>query len=178
MRDAVMLLDQITRIGIKDAEGFREQFGIKDVSEELFRAALKGDLAEGSRIIGEQYRSTGDVTEMVTHLTLLVRDLLVIRGGGAPDQMKEKIEARRPLASEVEDPMLVRVIGVLWDLRARVRGFDTDQRAAMEMAFVLVAEALRVKEAPQMAPGSPQEARVAPVEPRVTIGRVREVLAS
>jgi len=36
----------------------------------------------------------------------------------------------------------VTVIRVLWDLKARVRNVDLDQRTAMEMAFVLISASL------------------------------------
>lgn len=146
LRDAVMLLDQVRRVGIYDRAGFRSLFGINDVSEALMTAAIKGDLVEGSQLIGEQYRRTGDVQSMATDLTLLVRDLLVIRAGGTPDQSPEKLAARKVIAETTNSRALVRAIGVLWDLKARVRGFEHDQRASMEMAFVLLSEALQPKE--------------------------------
>lgn len=178
MRDAVMLLDQVSRAGVWDEEGFNELYGIRDVSESLFTAALTGDIAEGSRLIGQQYARTGDAAEMTNQLILLIRDLLVLRAGGVPEQTEAKIESRRALADRVESQALVRVIGVLWELRARVKSFEQDQRASMEMAFVLVSEALATRDRVQRVAAAPQAVAVAPESRTLDLDQVKQLLAS
>lgn len=177
MRDAVMLLDQVHRVGISDEDAFRELFGLDDVSETLIEAALAGDMAKGSQTIGEQYKRTGDATQMTNDLVLLVRDLLVIRSGGTPETTKTKLESRTELAKQVDTPQLTAAIRVLWELKARTRAFETDQRAAMEMGFVLVSEALRGRQAVTSSV-SRQDARVAPERESLDIESIRSLLAS
>lgn len=145
MRDAVMSLDQARRVGVQNAEEWRELFGIRDVSVPLLRAAIRGQQNVGSEIIGEQYRRTGDAQGMTNDVTLLVRDLLVIKAGGKPECSEASLVERTELASTVDERQLVRVIQVLWELRSRLRAFDSDQRTAMEMAFVLIAESFRAR---------------------------------
>jgi len=143
MRDAVMLLDQISRVGVSTADEFREMFGLRNVSVELLRAALGNDHAMGSKVIEDQFYRTGDAATMVNDLVLLVRDLLICRSGGdlhGLTQLEE--DERRELATRVSTGQLVSVIKVLWDLKARTRAVDNDQRAAMEMAFVLITDTL------------------------------------
>lgn len=178
MRDAVMALDQVRRTGVTDEEGFRELFGIKDVSVELLRAAIDGNQATGSQIIGDQYRRTGDAAGMTNDLTLLIRDLLVLKAGGKPECSEAALEAREALLELVDERQLVRVIQVLWELKARIRAFDTDQRAAMEMAFVLIAEAFRSKgQVSQMPSVGSQGPAVATQEQRLNLSQVAAILS-
>lgn len=175
MRDAVMALDQVRRTGVTDEEGFRELFGIRDVSVPLLEAALEGDQPTGSQIIGEHYRRTGDAVGVTNDLTMLVRDLLVVKGGGTPECSEANLEARKALAEKVDERQLVRVIQVLWELKARIKAFDSDQRAAMEMAFVLIAEAFRAK-APVQQMGTTVTVN-ATQEARLSIDQIRARLS-
>lgn len=176
LRDAVMLLGQVDLMGIQTVENFNEIQGISDVSEDLLKAAIRGDLVRGSRLIEDQFRKTGDASEMTSQLVLLVRDLLILKAGGTPDASKEQIEARKLLAGEVESLALTRVIAVLWDLRNRVKALEFDQRAAMEMAFVLITEALKTR-TQQQAQAAPA-ARSVPVPAQKTdINSLRNLLA-
>jgi DNA polymerase-3 subunit gamma/tau len=146
MRDAVMLLDQVSTIGITDVAGYRELFGIRDVSFPLLRAALDGDHAGGIGIIEDYFLNTGDASGMVNDLVLLVKDLLVIQSGGDPKQSSDvDPEERKELARAMDPVRLVGVIKVLWDLKGRVRAVDNDQRAAMHMAYALISDALQVR---------------------------------
>lgn len=178
LRDAVMLLDQVRRTGVEDAPEFRDLFGIRDVSLELFRAALAKDHAAGSAIIGDTYRRTGDLSQVTTDLTYLVRDVQVVRCGGRPECGEAAEEDRRRLAEEVNDAQLVRAITVLWELRARQRSRDVDQRASTEMAFTLLSEAL----APTRTAGAQRRAdevrRTEPQRERLSISQVRALVGA
>jgi DNA polymerase-3 subunit gamma/tau len=178
LRDAVMTLGQIDLMGIQTVDGYNELQGVSDVSEDLLKAAIRGDLIGGSRIIEQQFRRTGDAVEMTSQLVLLVRDLLILKAGGTPDASKEQIDSRKLLAGEVDQIALTRTIAVLWDLRNRVKALDFDQRASMEMAFVLITEALKTRA--QAAP-MPQKAAAPrapePVQQKVDIGTLRGLLA-
>lgn len=143
MRDAVMLLDQVSRVGISDVAGFHELFGISNIADDVFEAALEGDHARGSALIEEHFYRVGDASGLVSDLVLLVRDLLVLRAGGSLPSSGPALRLRREgLARRVETVALVSVIQVMWDLKTRVRAVDNDQRSAMEMAFVLISDAL------------------------------------
>lgn len=178
LRDGVLALDQARRGGISDRPEYMELFGIRDVSVPLFEAALAGDQPAGTATIGEQYRRTGDVTEMVGQLTALVRDLLVVRAGGDPECAEAARAEREDLARRVDDRQLVRVIQVLWDLRGRTRSTDVDQRSSMEMAFVLITEALRMRETRGTISEGREVARTATGQPRLGIREVRRLLGA
>jgi DNA polymerase-3 subunit gamma/tau len=159
MRDAVMLLDQCWRLKATSAAHFRDQFGIHDVSVPLMGAALEANFAEGSRIIEDHFYRVGDAAQLMTDLTLLTRDLLVIRSGGTPQGLMEReMDERRELAARAETAGLVNAMRVLWDLKTKVRHVDNDQRAAMEMAFVMVADALnRIGSSGNNGAGAPKQ---------------------
>ncbi len=144
MRDAVMTLDQLTTVGIEEVEGYHRLFGIRDVAVPLFEAALGGDHVGGSAILDDYFRGIGDASGMVADLVSLVRDLLVLSSGGeVPVVTKEALADRERLVKLTPMDRLVAVVQVLWDLRHRTRATDGDQRAAMEMAFVLISDALQ-----------------------------------
>lgn len=147
MRDALMTLDQCSRVGVADVAGLRELFGLQDCSLELFVAALEGDFVRGSRVIEDYFYATGDSDGMVRDLISLVRDLLVLRQGGHL-AYRDSEEERRLLAERVEDDRLVSAIRVLWELRGRIRSSEVDHRSSMEMAQVLIADALRDRPIP------------------------------
>jgi DNA polymerase III subunit gamma/tau len=142
MRDAIMLLDQVSRVGIKDVAGFHEMFGIKEIAIPLFVAALESNHVEGCKLIEDYFYRIGDATGLVSDLVVLVRDLIIIRSGGAVSFTPEKFHELQSIAGRLDIARLVSVIRVLWDLKAKTKTADNDQRAAMEMAFVLISEAL------------------------------------
>lgn len=144
LRDAVMLLDQITRVGVSTASGFRDFFGIQDYSVPLMWSALRGDYAEGHRLVTEHFSRTGEAAGLVSDLSRLVTDLLSLKCGGTPQGYAEEALAERvEMAGAVTSEALVRVIEILWELRSRTRATENDQRSAMEMAFALVANSVR-----------------------------------
>jgi DNA polymerase-3 subunit gamma/tau len=143
MRDAVMILDQVTRTGATNILQFRELFGISDVSVDLIQAAADGNAALGYKIIEDYFFRVGDAAGMVNDLTGLIRDLLVIKAGGSPRVHTELDEAiRRDLAARLPQDKLIATVRVLWDIKARTRHVDNDQRAAMELAYALIVDAL------------------------------------
>lgn len=144
MRDAVMLLDQVRRIGVSTAEEFRETYGIRDYSVPLLWSAIRGDYAEGFRVIGENFSRSGDAGALVTDLSRLVSEILTIKSEGRPSHLNEaSLKERLALAQTVEVPALVRAVEVLWSLRDRVRETENDQKSSMELGFTLISSALR-----------------------------------
>lgn len=152
LRDAVMLFDQVRLVGVTTGQGFREFFGVQDYSLPLMWAALRGDHAEGFRLVTENFSRTGDAAGMVADLSRLVSELLVIKSEGRPaDYSEEALAERVEMAHAVSTDALVKVIEILWDLRARTRASENDQRSSMEMGFALIAHLLKPAHPPQVA---------------------------
>ncbi len=144
MRDAVMLFDQVTRVGVSTAEEFMELFGLRDYSIPLMWCAIRGDHAEGYRLIGEHFARTGEASGMVSDLSQLVAELLVIKSDGQPRVGSEAAMAERvEMAGAVSTSRLVKAVEVLWELRGRTRATENDQRSNMELGFALIANAMR-----------------------------------
>jgi DNA polymerase-3 subunit gamma/tau len=130
LRDAVMTLDQCSRVGISTVEGFRELFGLQDIALDLLTAAVTGDYAGGARLIDDYFYRVGDAQGMVRDLIELVLDLVVAKQGHG--------ERANALAERVSLARLAQASHILWELKARTRAVDNDQRATMELAFVLI----------------------------------------
>jgi DNA polymerase-3 subunit gamma/tau len=174
MRDAVMLLDQVRRIEIKTVEEFRESFGIRDYSVPLMWSAVRGDYSEGYRLISENFSRTGDAASLVTDLSRLTAELLVIKSDGRPQAVSEEsLKERVTLSKATTVDALVRVVEVLWDLRERVRETENDQRSSMELGFALIASALA---GPKVEAARP--ILKAPEPQPVTIDSLRETLGA
>lgn len=143
LRDAVMIFDQVTRVGVSTASGFRDFFGIKDYSLPLMWSALRGDHAEGFRLVSEHFSRTGEAAGMVSDLSRLVSELLVIQSQGRPDHAADALQERVEMAQAVSTEALVRVCEILWELRSRTRASENDQKSSMEVAFALIANVLK-----------------------------------
>lgn len=144
LRDAVMLLDQVTRVGVRSGQDFNDFFGIRNYSVPLMWAALRGDYAEGYRLVAEHFSRTGEAAAMVADLSRLIAELLVIKSEGRPKNHSESaLQERVEMAQAVTTESLVQVCEILWQLRPRTRPIENDQRSAMEMAFALIANSVR-----------------------------------
>lgn len=164
MRDAVMIFDQVTRVGVSTASGFRDFFGIKDYSVPLIWSALRGDHAEGYRLVAENFSRTGEAAGMVADLSRLVSELLIIKSEGRPKNHSEaELEERVEMARAVSTEALVKVCEVLWSLKSRTRATENDQRSSMEMGFALIANAVR----PVAATSEPTAQPILKPEPEV-----------
>ena len=81
---------------------------------------------------------------MVSNLSRLTAELLVVKSEGRPAHYSpEDLAERVELANAISADSLVRVVEILWELRARTRATENDQRSSMEMAFTLIANAVR-----------------------------------
>lgn len=150
MRDAVMLLDQVSRVGISTVEAYRDLFGITDIAVPLLTAALAGDLPKGAALIEDAFTRTGDASGVAADLVSLVRDLLTLKAGATLSGMSpEAVAARQGLVERTPQSQLATAIRVLWELKPRVRATEDDQLASMHMAYVLLTEALH-----RIAPGA------------------------
>jgi DNA polymerase-3 subunit gamma/tau len=141
LRDAVMTLDQCSKVGISTTEGFRDLFGLQDIAFDLISAASEGDYAEGARLIDDYFYRVGDAQGMVRDLIDLVTDLIITKQKGQASRADRQPRAEA-LAERLSLARLSQVAHVLWDLKSRTRAVDNDQRAMMELAFVLITSTL------------------------------------
>ena len=144
MRDAVMTLDQCSRVSIGDVEGFHDLFGIQDIAVPILSASMEGKYGEGARLIDDYFYRVGDASGMVRDLASLVAGLFSMKQDFPPVQVAnpKAIAERKALAAKAPSGPLAQVARVLWELGSRTRAVDNDQRASMELAFVLITSVL------------------------------------
>lgn len=174
MRDAVMLLDQISTIGISDVAEFKQLFGISDVALPVLVAAANADFATGISIIEKYFHHTGDASALVSDLIELLRDLLVIHSGGDPRPIPQS-EQRAELAAQLTLPKLIASMRVLWELKGRVKATDSDQRSSMYMAFALLVDELLDKKLQEPIPTGEETGQM---NPRLSLDDMRKMVAT
>ena len=167
MRDAIMMLEQVSRVGVTTVDDFRELFGLRDVSLQLIASGLDGDLATGFKLVEEQFYRSGDARSLVADLSRTSRDLLVLKAGGDIHGSQSYVEERQALANRIETKRLLAMVKILWSLQDKVRVASEDQRSTMDIAFAMIAESL----------GRPQEP-IQTVEARQTTMSLRDMRAA
>lgn len=145
MRDAVMVLDQCSLVEVRTLPAFREHFGLFDMSVDLVTAMVDQDLVLCSTLVREHFERVGDGASLADNLTMLVRDLLILKSEGTPEVSEAELPRRKELAARLTAPKLISAIRLLWELRTRVRDTDNDQLAQTELAVILLSEVLREK---------------------------------
>lgn len=140
LRDAVMTLDHVTRVGISTAEQFMDLMGECDFGPILLKAVVAGNHAEAFSAIDEYMQTTGDPATAVAQLCSTLRDLLVLKSNGKLTHQGQFLEARRSLAATLELDQIVVIQRVMWDLITKAK--LPDQRAMLELAVSLSIESL------------------------------------
>lgn len=140
MRDAVMLLDQLTRVGISDLARYRVLMRETDFAPALVDAMLAGEHGLALERLDGVLIENADFGAIGAALVACLRDILRLLGGGTVTAQGEALAARQALAAQAEAPRVVAAMRVLWDLR--IRGGKQDPRSALELAVVMCAERL------------------------------------
>jgi DNA polymerase III gamma/tau subunit len=141
MRDAVMTLDQMARVGVTTVDEFRELLGEYDFGPEVLAAMLTGEHAKVFDAIDTQLLRSGDATTITNQLVGTLRDVLVLSGGGRLAKQGDALQARVDLQGKLDINRAVAGLRVLWDLKTKVRAGD-DPRSTLDLAVVMVTEAL------------------------------------
>ncbi len=136
LRDAIMLLDQVTRVGIVTVEQFTDLMGDTDPGPALLDAVRTGDPGTAYRAVSAAMAHTGDPGTVIAALAGVLRDICIHHSGGpVPD-------SRRRLASTVDTLTAVAALKVLWDHTTRVRPGD-DRRTALDLAVAALTDVFR-----------------------------------
>lgn len=139
LRDAVMLLDQVSRAGVSALAQFHELTGEGDFSPGLLQVMASGRLGELYERVDELVCEVGDPLLITVRLARCLRDVMVLRAGGSSVTAQgEALKARRALASRLTEAQLVGAMRVLWDLQ-KIRS-GNDPRMVLDLAVVMIAE--------------------------------------
>lgn len=141
VRDAIKMLDFSARTGTETVEQFDEFFGVKDYGPDLFAALLTNDHSKIFAQLDRILQDTGDYRLVTTVLADTFRDIFVLKAGGEVSASGDSLRKRVLLAKAAPTNPMYPAVQVLWDLKTKVR-WSEDQRAALELALVLVADKL------------------------------------
>lgn len=124
MRDALMVLDQYTRVGVRTVAAFEECLGEVDFAPTLFAAMAANDLHHALTVVDEQMARVGDPKGVSRALARLMRDLTVLQVGGTLTCQGQALAERTRLAGTVSAERLFASCQLLWDFAVRVQGGD------------------------------------------------------
>jgi DNA polymerase-3 subunit gamma/tau len=153
VRDAIVLLDQISVAGIRTKEEFAELSGDKDTASPLLFAFLTGDLGQSYQALEVQMRLTGDPSRISSSLVGGLRDILVLRSGGTIKARGLALQARNQLAHKLSSEQVLEALKLLWDLKTKIRPSE-DALENLELVVGLLTRILasQIKETPIVAP--------------------------
>ncbi len=142
MRDAVMTLDQVTRVGVTTVAGYRDLLGDTDFGPALLAVIATGDHARIFPAVEQVMSGIAEPGTVVAALAETLADILTLRAGGTLTHTGAALDIRKGLAETISTHDAVEAIRLLWDLTARAAKAD-HARAALTMAVTLIADKLR-----------------------------------
>jgi DNA polymerase III subunit gamma/tau len=145
MRDAIMSLDQLHRVGIYDLARYQVLTGITDFAPGLVDAMLRGNDAEMYARLDAVLERDGDFSAVSAGLVHCFRDLLVLLAGGTISAQGSALAARQSLASRLDAVRVGKAMTVAWELRTRVS--RADPRSSLELFCKVCSERLRPPQA-------------------------------
>jgi DNA polymerase-3 subunit gamma/tau len=140
MRDAIMVLDQVTRVGLTTADQYRRLTGHVDHAPAILARIAEGDLPGAFAKLDQALTRVANAAQIATEAISTLRDVLVLRSGGEINKTGTALAARQNLALALSTPAVVGSLKILWQL-ATLRTDDT--RANLELAVVMLAEVIK-----------------------------------
>ena len=138
MRDAVMALDQATRVGIHTAAAYADLIGHTDIGAHLLAALRAADTPTAYALLDAH---TGEAHTISAALITTLRDLLILHAGGAPTCAADNLARRRHLAAAIDAGTALACLRVLWDLKTKIR-LGEDPRASIDLAVAVIGDTL------------------------------------
>jgi DNA polymerase-3 subunit gamma/tau len=138
MRDAIMALDQVARVGMTTAEQYRRLIGYTDHAAALLDRLVAADLPAAFTRLEEALRQVGDATGILADAIHVLSDVIVLQCGGEVHKSGVALAARQNLALALDNTTVVAAMKIIWQLQTQVR-LD-DSRATLELALVMLGE--------------------------------------
>lgn len=140
MRDAVMALDQVARIGLTTAEQYQRLIGHTDHAAIILDRLATGDLPAAFARLDEALRQVADATGILTETIHVLSDVVVLQCGGDIHKNGLALAIRQNLAIGLDKTTVVAAMKIIWQLQTQVR-LD-DARAALELALIMLSEVI------------------------------------
>src|SRR5687767_1877757 len=171
MRDALSVLDQCLSFGEGPitAAAVREVLGL--IGDERYAAVLRlvagKDTGAVFPLVDELVNAGADLAEFMTGTAELLRALLMVQTGAAPEGLTEVMRAAIEEVREVLLPAdTVRMLAMLSDAEAAIRR-SASARLVVETLLLRWTLMDRVVEIEQMLKGSPEPSAISPQSPAV-----------
>lgn len=138
MRDAIMALDQVARIGMCTAEQYQRLLGYTDHAAAILGMLADGDAAAAFQRAEQAMRTIADASTLVADLIHVLADVVVLQCGGDITKKGVALDIRQRLALDLAPTTVVAAMKVIWQLQTQVR-LD-DGRATFELVLVMLGE--------------------------------------
>lgn len=140
MRDAVMLLDQVTRIGLSTAEQYMRLTGHQDHGPAILDRLINGDIPGALAKLDDAFTRVADAAQIAAAAIHVLRDILVLRCGGEIAATGTALAARQNLALAMDTPVVLACLKVFWQLQTQIH--TGDPRTSMELAVIMLSEVI------------------------------------
>lgn len=139
MRDAIMALDQMVRVGVSTLDGYLALTGEADVGPTLVAAIATGNLATAHAAVTDAYIATGDADAVADAITATLRDVRILHAGGTLTYQGTSAAHRQALADRLDAAILRAALDVMWDLKIHTRPAE-DRRLALDLALAVLCD--------------------------------------
>lgn len=153
LRDALMMLDQCWKAGIEDKPTFLEMSGEEDIAPDLILAMLTKDHSYIFQKISELSQRVPDPARMASALNDALKDVLILRAGGAIEATGDGYLKRKTITAYLEPERVIASMRMLWELKTRIRS-ASNPRSNLDLAVVLITDIFTQGKQPLAKPGA------------------------
>lgn len=161
VRDALMSLDQCWKAEITTKAQFLEMSGEEDVAPDLILAMLTKDHSYIFQKLEDMAQRVPDPAKIASSLNSTLKDILILRAGGAIEPTGEGLAKRKTIAAVLEPERIVASMRMLWELKTKVRA-SSSPKSNLDLAVVLITDIFTQGKQPMTKPGAspvPQQER-------------------
>lgn len=171
LRTAIQSLDKVERARIEYLAEYVDIHGEGDLGPQLLTALMTNDHAHIFQIVETQLAKVASPAQLAAQLIETIRDLFIIKAGGTVTE-GQGFEIRKQLASRLDQEKLLLAIRVLWELRTKVRASE-DPRGNLDIALVLIAEAISRGNPTRVTPAVHSEPPTKPAPRKLTLAEMQ-----
>lgn len=139
VRSALMSLEKADLADLLTIEDYLAATSTRDVSARVLLSLAHGNQAVAFQITDAALAVVGHPAVLGEQVTRCLRDVLVIRSGGAVTASGKALEDRHTLVSLLEVERIFAAIRIVWDLKTKVRASE-DPRGSLDLALALIGE--------------------------------------
>lgn len=154
VRDAIMALDQCWKAGITSKAEYMQMSGEEDVAPDLILAMLTKDHSYIFQTLEDMAQRVPDPAKIATSLNDTLKDILILRAGGAIEATGEGLAKRKTIASVLEPERVVASMRMLWEMKTKIRA-ASNPKSNLDLAVVLITDIFTQGKQPMSKPGTP-----------------------